>query len=52
MDWVHLAQGRVEWRAVVNKVMNLRFFKILETFCVAEKLLASSEGLSCMKLVT
>ena len=25
MDWIVLAQDRVRWRAVVNKVINLRF---------------------------
>jgi hypothetical protein len=24
VDWIHLAQDRVQWRAVVNTVMNLR----------------------------
>jgi hypothetical protein len=24
MDWIDLAQGRDQWRALVNKVMNLR----------------------------
>jgi hypothetical protein len=24
MDWIHLAQNRNQWRALVNTVMNLR----------------------------
>jgi hypothetical protein len=24
VDWIHLAQDRVQWRAVVSTVMNLR----------------------------
>jgi hypothetical protein len=27
MDWIHLAEDRGRWRAVVNTVTNLRFFK-------------------------
>jgi hypothetical protein len=25
MDWIHLAQDRDQWRALVKTVMNLRF---------------------------
>jgi hypothetical protein len=25
VDWIHLAQDRYQWRAVVNTVMNLWF---------------------------
>jgi hypothetical protein len=25
MDWMHLAQGRNQWRVLVNTVMKLRF---------------------------
>jgi hypothetical protein len=24
VDWIHLSQGRVQWRVVQNKVTNLR----------------------------
>jgi hypothetical protein len=24
VDWIHLAQGRVKWRVLVNTIMNLR----------------------------
>jgi hypothetical protein len=29
MDWIHQAQHRDQWRALVNTVMNLRFLKML-----------------------
>jgi len=25
MEWIHLAQDRDQWRAVMNTVLNLRF---------------------------
>jgi hypothetical protein len=27
VDWIHLAQDRVQWRAIVNRLMNLRITK-------------------------
>jgi hypothetical protein len=32
MDWIHLAQGRDQWRALVNTVMNLRVTQMLVNF--------------------
>jgi hypothetical protein len=29
VDWMHMGQDRDQWRAVVNTVMNPRFFKRL-----------------------
>jgi hypothetical protein len=31
MDWIDLAQGRDHLRALVNTVMNLRFYKMLRS---------------------
>jgi hypothetical protein len=50
MDWIDLAQGRDQWRALVNTVMNLRFHKMLGSSCVAAQLAASQEGLSSMSV--
>jgi hypothetical protein len=51
MDWIDLSKDMDQWRALVNKVMNLRFHKILGISGVAAKLAASQEGLSSMELV-
>jgi hypothetical protein len=41
-DWIHLAQNRDQWRAVVNTVMNLQVTQKVGNF-VTEWLLASQE---------
>jgi hypothetical protein len=47
MDWIRVAQDRVQWLAFVNTVMNLRVpSNVGENSCVDERLAASQEGLS------
>jgi hypothetical protein len=29
VDWIHMAQDRPQWRALVNTVMNLQFYERL-----------------------
>ena len=48
MGWIHLAQDRDRWWALVNVVMNLRFHKIWEISSLVEDMLASQEGLYSM----
>jgi hypothetical protein len=51
VDWIHPAQDWDHWRALVKKVMNLRFHKILGNSLVTERLLTSEERLSFTELV-
>jgi hypothetical protein len=50
MDWIYLFQGRDQWKALLNMVMNFRFKKMLGNSSVAERLATSQEGFSAMKL--
>ena len=43
MDWMDLAQDRVMWQAVVNVVINLRFYKVWAVTWLARELLACQE---------
>jgi hypothetical protein len=52
MDWILLAEERDQWRALVNMEMNIRVTRNVENPSIAERLAASEEGLSSMKLVT
>jgi hypothetical protein len=52
MDWIDLAKDRDQWRAPVNRIMNLRVPQIFEKFLiVAGQVATSQEGLSSMELV-
>jgi hypothetical protein len=34
MDWIDLTQDRVQWRALVNTVMDLRMSAVMKGACV------------------
>jgi hypothetical protein len=51
MDWIHLAQDRDQCQSLANRVMILRFRKVLGHSSVAWRLEASLEGLISMELV-
>ena len=52
MDRIDLAQDGNRWRAVVNMAVNLWVLENVGVACLAEELLASQEGIWCMKLVS
>jgi hypothetical protein len=51
MDWVELAEDRKMRMAVVSKVINFRFRKVLGHSWVDAQLAASQEVLNSMELV-
>ena len=45
VDWIHVAEDRVKWRAVVNTERNFGFLKMRAIFWPHERLLAHEVGL-------
>jgi hypothetical protein len=50
MDWIGLAQKGDQWRALANRVLNSRFYKMLGNSRLTAQLATSQEGLSSMKV--
>jgi hypothetical protein len=48
VDWIILAQDRGRWRALVNSVLNLGFYGMLESYRVSKELGISRVVLSSM----
>jgi hypothetical protein len=50
VDWIHLAQDRAWWWALVNTVMNFLVPQKGGNFLICCELLASQEGFCSMEL--
>jgi hypothetical protein len=48
VDWIHLAQGRVQWQALVNTVMSL-WFPQMASNVLANLIISFSGGLCSME---
>jgi hypothetical protein len=49
VDWIHLAQGRDQWRVHTDTVMNVQLDKRRKISWLAERHFASQEGLLSME---
>jgi hypothetical protein len=48
MDWIHLAQDKIQWRTLVNTVINLRIPKRRTVSWLVEDVPAAQEGVSAL----
>jgi hypothetical protein len=51
MNWIGLGQNREKWRALLNAVVTVGFYKMLENYRVASQLMGSRVVLSSIELV-